>query len=721
MQSVRHLAGVCSLTVLLIACGGDDLEIDAIEKVPASDGQTAPAEARLPVPLAVITRSSDGAAVPRVRVQWLVDAGGGSLSDSVSWSDANGRAQVDFWVGRSVGAYTVRARLASKQSRSVTFNATAVAAPSLSQVAPPTFSGGDVITVQGTGLSASAIVEIGGAPAAVTGGTTTSLTVTVPVCLPAGQTGIRARLNGATSNTLNGTFVSGATLQLAVGQYASIDPAQLAGCAGFPAAGLTGAEYLVAPQSTGAAGASSAYRLVGNQVPIAVPPMNEVVEEPVAGPARAFHDFLRGRERALSLAPRPAVPAPARAEVAMAPVPRLGDQKQFSVCSRLPCTELADFTKVTARAKYVGSHVALFQDVSVPAGGYEDSEFEPLGRLFNDVLYDVDTRAFGVESDVDDNRIVYMLFTPVVNRLTTGDCNAGVITGFFYAIDIDPGYATDARANQAEIFYALVPDPQGSIHCTIPKSRIGQIVPSTFIHEFQHMISYGQHVVFRKGLSEDTWLNEGLSHLAEELGALKLRELGDDQAFSDFVIGDLFDAFLYLKAPGNNYVSFSEGSGTLAERGSSWLFLRWVVDKFGPDVTRRLVETNRIGTENLAAAVGEPLSWVLPQWFLANYVSDLPGFTPPPRLKYDTWEFRTTYQSLNSQNPSRFDRPYPLVPPVVNGGSFDVTGNLLSGSGDYYRVTQAPSQPGFTLLLTTPAGAPLPAAVAARLNVVRIR
>ena len=140
MDSVRRIAGACSLTLLLIACGGDELEsVDAIEKVATTDGQTAPAEARLPVPLAVITRASDGAAVPRVKVQWLLDPGGGSLSDSVSWSDANGRAQVDFTMGRSVGAYTVRARLASKQSRTTTFNATAVAAPSLNL---PSLEGG---------------------------------------------------------------------------------------------------------------------------------------------------------------------------------------------------------------------------------------------------------------------------------------------------------------------------------------------------------------------------------------------------------------------------------------------------------------------------------------------------------------------------------------------------------------------------------------------------
>ena len=38
------------------------------------------------------------------------------------------------------------------------------------------------------------------------------------------------------------------------------------------------------------------------------------------------------------------------------------------------------------------------------------------------------------------------------------------------------------------------------------------------IHEFQHMISFNQHVLVRGGNAEETWLNEGLSSFAEELG-----------------------------------------------------------------------------------------------------------------------------------------------------------------------------------------------------------
>ncbi len=720
------MAALLGLALLGAGCGGKDptRAADQLEKVAGTDNQTSPAGGRISLPLAVMTLASDGTPVPRVRVRWRGTVGG-QLSDTLTLSDANGRAQIQFAVGSTIGSYPVTAQLALKAERVVTFTSQATAAPVITSVTPTQFTGGDIVTIQGVALSSSATVEVGGAPARVTSGGTTSLTVVAPICLAPGQTQVRAWVSGAPSNVFNGTYVaSGAPIQLAVGEYASIDPSQLSGCSSFPATGLTGAEYLVAPQAVNSmAGLSADYRLSGDSVvQLIVSPQGTAELPPSA--ASAFHDFLRQREAEISRMPRPEVvtDAPQATAAATAALPKVGDQREFRVCAKLPCVLAPDFAKVTARVKYVGSHVAIYQDNAAPAGGFTDAEFATLGQNFNDVLYDVDTRAFGVESDVDLNGLTFILFTPVVNALTARDqCTGAVVVGFFYAIDIDPVFAADQRANQAELFYSVVPDPQGSVTCAIAKDKINQIVPATFIHEFQHMISYGQHVLLRYGTSEDLWMNEAMSHLAEELGGLKYKELGNTQAFSDFVIGDLFNAYQYLKAPGTNFTLYSEGSGTLAERGGSWLFLRWVVDKFGAGITRRLEETRLAGTENIAVATGEPMSRLLAQWFLANYVSDLPGFTAPERLRYDTWAFRTTYASLNQQQPQRYDRPFPLVPQVVSNRTFAVTGTLRTGSGEYFRVVQGAGQKGFTLRLTSASGAPISDTVLARLNVIRIK
>lgn len=210
MTSLRYVAGALAITIAALGCGGDDgvKTVGSLEKVAETDGQTAATEARLAQPLAVIAHASDGNTLPRIKIQWSLDAGAGTLSDSVSWTDASGRAQIDYTLGRSVGPYTVRARVAVSQDKATSFSVTATAAPALASVTPSTFTGGDVVTITGTSLGPSAVVDIGGAPAQVTGGTATSLTIVVPICLAPGSVAIRARINSGNTNTINATYTA---------------------------------------------------------------------------------------------------------------------------------------------------------------------------------------------------------------------------------------------------------------------------------------------------------------------------------------------------------------------------------------------------------------------------------------------------------------------------------------------------------------------------------
>ncbi len=706
-------------------CGGSDGVVlpATIERVAASDGQTAPAGGTLTSPLAVDVKGSDGTPAPRAEVRWTITGGtGAGLSDSVTLADGEGRAVVSFRLGPTTGAYGVRAALRLNRDIAVNFTATATAPPVISGVVPPQFTGGDTITVQGSGFAAEATVEIDGATARVlaVNGPGTAITATVPVCLMPGSVSVVVRVRTAPSNAAPATFAAATgPLRLAVGDYAVIDPLTVAGCARFPAAGLDSVKYLLAPQLvTGTAGDSTTYRLLGDSA-LAAPAVAPRIPAELPFGIR-FHDYLRGLEAGYAGLPRPAT-APRAAEaprVALSPE----QLRTFRVCNIVTCSKVEDFTQVSARLRYVGKRAALYQDITAPADGFTDQDFETLGQVFDSDLYGVDTRAFGVESDVDENGIVFILFTPVVNRLTPKEkCSQSFVTGFFYAIDIDPAFKKDSRSNQAEVFYAIVPDPQQTVTCRFSVSTVRRLVPVTFVHEFQHMISYYHHVMLRAGSSEALWLNEAMSHLAEELGGFHFLAQGDTSQFSEFVIGDLFNAYKYLKDPGAHFALFEDGTGTLEERGAAWLLLRWVVDQFGDDVTRRLSETGLKGAENLEAATGEPLATLLPQWSLANYVSDLPGFTAPSRLMYRTWRFRKTYADLNRQSPSNFDRPFPLEPAVVLGGTFDVSDVLRAGSGDYFLAVQIAGQRGFGLQFTQGSGAPFPSSVPARLNVIRLR
>src|SRR2546429_9346223 len=133
-------------------------------------------------------------------------------------------------------------------------------------------------------------------------------------------------------------------------------------------------------------------------------------------------------------------------------------------------------------------------------------------------LYVVDTLAFGRESDIDANHVVLVLMTNRVNQLVTAaECaTGGYVGGYFFGGDIDPFFR--GLFNSAEIFYSIVPAPAATLSCAHSVSEIKNNLPVTFVHEFQHMISYNQHVLVRRGQAEILWLNEGLSHYAEERG-----------------------------------------------------------------------------------------------------------------------------------------------------------------------------------------------------------
>ncbi len=518
---------------------------------------------------------------------------------------------------------------------------------------------------------------------------------------------------------------------LAAGQYTILDASQTA-CVRIPGAGTQEAEYLyVALASEGTetnSGISASYRLQGGPSPSAsVAALSPAVFDQPPTAAQAFHDRLRARERDLSRQPA-AAEARRRISASVAPVPPVvGSQRTFDVCATTACDS---FVQSTAKAKVVGQRVAIYLDVlddGAPTG-YTQADLDNVGQLFDSYLYPIDTTAFGRESDLENNGVVIVLLTQRVNQLSP-NCNTtgSVILGFFYGLDLLP---SQPNSNDGEIFYGLVP---GTITpgCTISKSFATQTLPGVFIHEFQHMISFNQHVLVRSGTSEDTWLNEGLSHFAEELGGENVPDNFCTSPFanceSQFNGANLDNAYGYLNDPEASFlVEPGTSTGTLEERGANWLFLRWLADHFaatqpqGTELTRALLQTNRTGMANVQAVTGEDFSTLASQWQLANYLTNLSGFTPvSDRLRYTSLNLRAIYQ-LNFQN-GVFAKPYPLTPDSTRTGAYDRTGVLRGGSGRHVRIIQPVSSGEVNLVLTGGASSPVSSVAKPRIAVARVR
>src|SRR5262249_43897295 len=152
-----------------------------------------------------------------------------------------------------------------------------------------------------------------------------------------------------------------------------------------------------------------------------------------------------------------------------------------------------------------------------------------------------------------------------------------------------------------EIFYSIVPDPSGTVSCAHSVSNVGSTVPATFLHELQHLISFSQHFVIHGGQPEYGWLDEGLSIVAEELGAVHYEQKcpgtacrsNPAQIFPDssvgFVDDFLFDSYEYgLGSDTSSVTLHTDADDGFSWRGGDWLLMRWLGDQMPVGFYRRL-------------------------------------------------------------------------------------------------------------------------------------
>jgi hypothetical protein len=544
---------------------------------------------------------------------------------------------------------------------------------------------------------------------------------------------------------------------LVVGEPTITDPVAQSPITVIPAAGAAGAEYLYVAAATASQttqnGLSASYTLTGTGgTPSAsIAALPALVRSAFQGPtsAAAFHHMLRVRERAQAAASTARFSPAVAASIARGPSfaitpPSAGSQKTFQVCADTDCK---CFTPVTATAKNVSGKVAIYQEDNLPSGvGFSQADIDNVAQLFDDYLYPIDTTNFGRETDIDNNGVVEVLLSGKINQLSKGFCaNGSVILGYFLSTDLEP---TAPHSNGGEVFYSIVPDPNNALlpsNCQPIGLRFAQSsLAPTFIHEFQHMISYGQHVLIGKGTSaEETWLNEGLSHYAEELGGRLIPDNANPtlpaggNTYTQFALSNFQNAYDYLVAPEQTFlIEPASSNGELAERGANWLFVRWLAEGFGTaapnpgmpaftvratDFTRRLVQTADIGANNVQNRTGRSFSDLVVLWQMANYLDDLPGFVPADSLlQYRNLNLRNIFAQLHASDPNVFANVYPLIPDSTTG-PYSASGTLKQGSARHVRIQQAPGAPGIQIQLTGSGGQPISASIVPRTGLVQIK
>jgi len=595
--------------------------------------------------VALVTRG--GYPVHGVRVSFTITRGGGTVTQGAAMTDS-GVATTGFRIGTAPGLNEVRAFVAGAAPafwqvtgivaapKSIGFSVSAV------RYSPTQDSALVTATVRDTFLNTSldAVTWVSRNPALVTATPAFTRSVVLRAQSRPGATWVVATSGAAVDSFHVAVTDSSSTpctfratpVELAVGETIAMD-----GAIACIRATTAGAEYaLIAHLNTAAQLVSQTIEVFGSGI-VSPGPFPALVAAAATGTGPgsdvAFERALRSRERQ-HVGPRvPGArawrdtrhnPALAAANAAPASVlsaaTREGDRlalnvNAFDFCDK-PDTRDARVVAITNGA-------VVMADVDNPPGGFTDDEYRAFGVAMDSLVHPVDTTAFGAPYDVDGNGRVGILFTRAVNELTPEGSAGGIVLGYYYLRDLLPRqspFGSCPGSNVAEMFYILVPDRDGAVNSN-PRSKdyVAATVVATIAHEYQHLINASRrmYVTDAMRVDEDVWLNEALSHIAEELVFYRASGLSPraniSAAQATGVLG-AFDAYQrtnfaryreFLRGPPET-ISPMGGVDGIAARGAGWSFLRYVADRRAASdgsFWRTLVDARTTGAANLENAL----------------------------------------------------------------------------------------------------------------------
>jgi hypothetical protein len=465
----------------------------------------------------------------------------------------------------------------------------------------------------------------------------------------------------ATSGARSGTATIAVCPNLAVGGVYVATSGSF--CIGT---GAAAAEYTVTPVNLSIS--NLAYSVMGSGiVPVTGPPSPfrapalEVPARPT--PDEGFH--LRLMHRSLDEARRLAGPSALVRAPSRGPrrnitdgVPVVGATMSLNVSlSSCSPTDMR-----TATVKSVGTRIILMEDNANPAGGFSTAQYDSLAATFDTLVYPAVAGEFGAPFDIDSNSRVIALYTAAVNDLTP-PASGSYVGGFFYSRDLF-STASCAGSNEGEMFYMLAPDPTG-VHGNVRSTAfVRGVTIATLGHEFQHLINASRRLYGGGGPYpfEQVWLNEGLSHIAEEMvyyastlhGPGENLDVGDIAAnqtqqdrFFEYAEANLGRLRQWLLRP--DTAGPFRNADNLAIRGSAWAFLRYAADRKGgvqSTLWSGLAFSPDTGMTNLANQLGtDPKPWFR-DWAAAMYADDA-GIGAAATYAQPSWNFRSIYAALD--------------------------------------------------------------------------
>jgi hypothetical protein len=364
----------------------------------------------------------------------------------------------------------------------------------------------------------------------------------------------------------------------------------------------------------------------------------------------------------------------------------------------------------SARIMHVSEYAIVAEDLANPAGGFSGDEYAQIAGRFDEEIWPTITENFGSPSDLDQNARVILFFTRAINDLTPPG-EDWYVGGAFASRDLFPRTRNSrlggcAGSNEAEVIYLLAPDPGGEVGGNVRTK--GQHLHRTLAvvaHEMQHLINASRRLHAggspSPSWSEEPWLNEGLSQIAEELVGFSSSALeaghridmaalmeapGGERAMSDY-LNENFSNLAHFLARTDTTALF--GADGFATRGASWSFLRYAADRqtrVESDFWGALLPRKGSGLSNLSRAASADIHEWVHDWLVSLYAERI-AERVQPRYRQQTWDFAHLYPRLRTPSGGVYG-VYPLVvTPLGPSAPRNVT--VRTGSAAYLEFSTA--------------------------------
>lgn len=411
------------------------------------------------------------------------------------------------------------------------------------------------------------------------------------------------------------------------------------------------------------------------------------------------------------------------AQASAAAVPAVGDVLNLKIPDANSNNLCTNFIQTQAVVASVSRRAILAVDTldGPPQLLFPQAVLDSITDEFDNITFKTDSSYYNNPTDIDANSRVIMLFTGQINKLTPPGTSGGFVGGFFFAGDFFP--TTDQgggpgsfcpQSNQAEIFYLLSPDPGGlKFGNDRSASSVRQGTRGTIAHEFQHMINAGKRFQNPNvDTFEATWLDEALSHLAEEAVGRVSRGFTDLQTltfaevlpcntpcreandFNAFFFQNLARLTDWMVKPDQFSPMSKMADTSLAVRGAAWAILRYAADNYSNGdpraLTRALSAGPDSGIKNFIAQVKVPVDTVVKGWLVSMYADHLgiPGLDA--KYQYRSYNFRSVMPPVAKAVLGTQTASYPLAVKAIGSGSDNIASTNRSGTGTYYRLTVTP-------------------------------